>query len=81
MRRRPALYGARCRDFRPEAGISRNSLVRAPVLNKIRENHLVCKKFYMQQMNGTGFDTTSRLLAPIPNVACLDDGIFKDNCN
>ena len=50
-------------------------------LNKIREIHLVCKKFYKEVINHTSFDPPGRLLAQIRNLAFLDDSRFKDAGN
>ena len=78
MRRRTAPYGARRRDFRPR---SRDFTQFHGALNKIREIHLVCKKFYIEVINHTSFDPPVRLLAQIRNLAFLDDSRFKDAGN
>ena len=51
--RRTTLYGARRRDFRSR---SRDFTQFHGALNKVREIHLVCKKFYIEPINGTSFD-------------------------
>ena len=51
--RRPMPYGARHRDFRSR---SRDFTHFHGALNKVREIHLVCKKFYIEPINGTSFD-------------------------